>query len=216
MARPGQTSKKDEPVNVGPHDILFECPACGKSLVVDDAAEGLSVNCVGCATPVIVPPKPQMLGATQVMQPFIPPTAQHKPIPATPPKTEAPKPVTPVTPPPKIAAEPPKPAPTAKTEPQLDVAGLHERLASISNQLKEIQTQWTELTNRIASNINEVNRDLLQMAKLETSQKQMLSDWNQIVGQIAAAGQKVSDKIPTPAAVGASAGGGRSKVAFGG
>ena len=38
-------------------DIVFDCPACGKSLVVDQAAEGMIVDCPQCRTNVIVPPK---------------------------------------------------------------------------------------------------------------------------------------------------------------
>jgi transcription elongation factor Elf1 len=33
---------------VTPRDILFECPACGKSLVVDDVAQGMTVECPQC------------------------------------------------------------------------------------------------------------------------------------------------------------------------
>src|SRR5271169_6469207 len=42
---------------VTPSDILFECPACAKSLVVDDTAEGMIIDCPQCRTNVIVPPK---------------------------------------------------------------------------------------------------------------------------------------------------------------
>lgn len=211
MQRPGLTSKKPDEIAVTLHDILFECPACGKSLVVDEAAEGLSVPCAGCGISVIVPPKPQLLSATQVMHlpPGIP---AQKPAPSMPARTEAPAPAVP---PAKPAQEAAKSSPTGKAE-QIDVAALHERLAALSNQLKELQTEWAELTNRIANRINEVNRDLVQMARLETSQKQMLAEWNQIVGQIASVGQKVSEKVPQPPSSGAAAGAGRSKVAFGG
>ena len=207
MQRPGPASKRPDEIAVSPHDILFECPACGKSLVVDEAAEGLSVPCAGCNISVIVPPKPQALTATQVMH--LPPGIPgQKAAPSAPAKVE----------PPKLAAEPAKPAhdapkaaPAGKAD-QIDVAALHERLSVLANQLKELQTEWTELTNRIANRINEVNRDLVQMAKLETSQKQMLAEWNQIVGQIASAGQKMSEKIPQPPTA---AGSGRTKVTFG-
>ena len=36
-------------------DILFECPACRKSLVIDAAAVGLTIECPQCQTNVIVP-----------------------------------------------------------------------------------------------------------------------------------------------------------------
>ena len=41
---------------VNPNDIVFECPSCQKSMVIDRAAEGASVNCPKCETPVVVPP----------------------------------------------------------------------------------------------------------------------------------------------------------------
>ena len=49
-------SKMNELV-VSPRDILFECPSCGKNLVVDEAAQGLIIDCPQCHISVIVPPK---------------------------------------------------------------------------------------------------------------------------------------------------------------
>ena len=59
---------------VTPRDILFECPSCLKSLVVDEAAEGMIVNCPKCRTSVIVPPKPAPAFAPP------PPTKMGKPV----------------------------------------------------------------------------------------------------------------------------------------
>src|SRR5258708_516791 len=53
--QPAKT-KSDEIV-VTNQDILFDCPACGKSLVVDVSAEGMIVDCPQCRTNVIVPPR---------------------------------------------------------------------------------------------------------------------------------------------------------------
>lgn len=36
-------------------DILFECPRCGKSMVIDYRGAGLTIPCVDCAHPVDVP-----------------------------------------------------------------------------------------------------------------------------------------------------------------
>lgn len=36
-------------------DILFDCPLCGKSMVIDEAAVGMAVDCPQCAAKVIVP-----------------------------------------------------------------------------------------------------------------------------------------------------------------
>jgi DNA-directed RNA polymerase subunit RPC12/RpoP len=40
---------------VSESDILFECPDCGKSLVIDQAATGRVIDCPQCHTAVIVP-----------------------------------------------------------------------------------------------------------------------------------------------------------------
>lgn len=42
---------------VTPYDILFECPNCDKSMVIDEAAAGMMVECPQCHANVIVPPR---------------------------------------------------------------------------------------------------------------------------------------------------------------
>lgn len=137
-------SKSNEPV-VGPHDILFECPACSKSLVVDEDGEGMIVDCPQCHINVIVPPK-----------------NLH-------PTKSAP-------------VEAPAPPPAAETDESGDVRG---RLVALGNKLKELQTQRFEINNRMASRINEINRDLVMMARLETSHQQVIAELNQLIAHIA-------------------------------
>ena len=36
-------------------DIVFDCPHCHKSLVIDYRGAGLQINCTGCGKPVLVP-----------------------------------------------------------------------------------------------------------------------------------------------------------------
>jgi len=36
-------------------DIVFDCPHCGKNLVIDYRGAGLQVNCMQCGQPVLVP-----------------------------------------------------------------------------------------------------------------------------------------------------------------
>ncbi|MGA2221144.1 MAG: hypothetical protein ABSH21_05070 [Verrucomicrobiia bacterium] len=164
-------------------DITFECPACGKSLVVDEAAQGLIVDCPQCRTNVVVPPK--RASST--------PFAQSQPASASPST---------------VASETkPSAGPAKAGHPEL--ADLQERLMALGNQLKELQTQRMEINNRLASRINEVNRDLVMIARLETSHQQIMSEWNQIVNQIGASSVQ-------SAVVGASARSGRSRVQFGG
>jgi len=118
---------------MSPRDILFECPACHKSLVVDEAAEGLIVDCPQCHINVIVPPKPA------------------------------------------VEQRPATPA---------DGEDLRSRLVTITNKLKELQTQRAEINNRLAARMNEINRDIVMVARLETSQQQVIGELTQLVGQI--------------------------------
>jgi DNA-directed RNA polymerase subunit RPC12/RpoP len=174
-----QTKAKDESAIVTTTDILFECPSCGKSLVVDEAAEGMIIDCPQCRTNVIVPPQSTKAAA--------PPSAlkvESKPI------AEG-----------KSAA--------ANVPPE-------RRLAALAGQLKEIQAQRTEVTSRIAARLNDVNRDLVMLARLETSQQQTLSEWNQLIEKTSAAPMADEADASRPAVVGASVGkGARTRISFG-
>ncbi len=156
---------------ITPRDILFECPACGKSLVVDESAQGLIIDCPRCHINVIVPPRR--------------PAA--------------------VVPPGIVAESAPSTAPAPAGQPVTGTA--EERLMALGNQLKELQTQRTEIANRLAARLNEINRDLVMMARLETTQQQILSEWNQLASQ-----------LPRPATqttvLGSSVSAGRSRVQF--
>lgn len=44
-----------EDVEIGDTDIVFDCPHCGKNLVIDYRGAGLQINCSQCGTPVLVP-----------------------------------------------------------------------------------------------------------------------------------------------------------------
>lgn len=180
-----RAKEKMEEIVISSSDILFECPSCGKSLVVDDGAEGLIIACPQCQTSVIVPPK------------------QGKSTLAPPPETTRAHPAQEE----KVGA--------ARTQ-DADLLP-QKRLAVLAGQLKEIQAQRTEITNRIASRLNEVNRDLVLLARLETSQQQILSEWNQLVEKIAG-GQSppATDSDSTaPVVVGSSVGAaGLTRVSF--
>jgi DNA-directed RNA polymerase subunit RPC12/RpoP len=177
--------KTQEIVVVSSSDILFECPSCGKSLVVEESAEGLIIGCPQCRTNVIVPPKQNQPGLGP------PPQARRAPSPKEEHRsTTASK------------------TPGGELSPQ-------ERLAVLAGQLKEIQTQRTEVTNRIASRLNEVNRDLVMLARLETSQQQILSEWNQLLEKIAGEQSTTGADSSTPVVVGSSVtAAGRTRVSF--
>ncbi|HVM62338.1 MAG TPA: hypothetical protein VMV72_15875 [Verrucomicrobiae bacterium] len=168
-------------------DILFDCPACGKSLVVDEAAEGMIVDCPQCRTNVIVPPKS--------VKPPAPAPRKDEPV-----KRDEPAADRRARSIPSVAGESP----------------VQQRLAVLSGQLKEIQAQRTEVTGRIASRLNDVNRDLVIIARLETSQQQILAEWNQLVEKASAGQLPVESEFAQPAVIGASIpGAGRTRVAFG-
>lgn len=167
-------------------DILFDCPSCGKSLVVDISAEGMIVDCPQCRTNVIVPPRSTGL-------------------------SEASTPVTRAAAPPKEEVKS-----TEEAKSSLKDVPAQKRLAILAGQLKELQTQRGEVTGRIASRLNEVNRDLVMLARLETSQQQILSEWNQLVEKIGAGSHADDVDASKPVVVGASVDNvGRTRVSFG-
>jgi len=45
-------------ITITPSDILFECPNCSKSMVIDESAVGKIVDCPRCPAQVIVPSRP--------------------------------------------------------------------------------------------------------------------------------------------------------------
>jgi predicted RNA-binding Zn-ribbon protein involved in translation (DUF1610 family) len=169
----------DTAVTVTTRDIMFECPSCGKSLVVDEAAAGLIVDCPQCRINVIVPPKSTPAGPPQTQSPTI--ATQSKPA-FAPGETKA---------------------------SGGDAGNLKERLTSLGNQLKELQTQRTEINNRIAARLNELNRDLVLLARVETSQQQILSEWQQVIGKLSTV--LASDHVPV--VLGSNVGG-HSRVQF--
>jgi DNA-directed RNA polymerase subunit RPC12/RpoP len=46
---------QDSAVKIGPDDLVFNCPRCGKSLTIDHRGAGLMVPCPDCSSQVMVP-----------------------------------------------------------------------------------------------------------------------------------------------------------------
>jgi DNA-directed RNA polymerase subunit RPC12/RpoP len=177
---------KPEEIVVTNQDILFDCPSCGKSLVVDVSAEGMIVDCPQCRTNVIVPPRSTT-------------------------RSEPPASVT--------RAMPSKEEAKSTEEAGSGAANMpaQKRLAVLAGQLKELQTQRGEVTGRIASRLNEVNRDLVMLARLETSQQQILGEWNQLVEKISPALYTDDIDASKPVVVGSSVDtGSRMRIPIGG
>jgi DNA-directed RNA polymerase subunit RPC12/RpoP len=185
MNKQPEKTKSDETV-VTNQDILFDCPSCGKSLVVDVSAEGMIVDCPQCRTNVIVPPRSTTRSE--------PPASVTRAVPS---KEET-----------KSAEETHSGA--------MDVPA-QKRLAVLAGQLKELQTQRGEVTGRIASRLNEVNRDLVMLARLETSQQQILGEWNQLVEKIPVGSHTDDVDASKPVVVGSSVDKGtRTRIPIGG
>ena len=137
MANHADNQSQNTPVQITERDIVFECAACRKSLVVDETAEGLTIECPQCHISVIVPPK----------KPYVP----------TPP-----------------------PPPLSET---VQIAAGQGQLVALVSKLKELQAQRAEISSRLASRLNELNRDLILLARLDTSHQKVVSDLNELTGK---------------------------------
>ena len=185
MSKPS-TKAESSDIVVTNQDILFDCPSCGKSLVVDVSAEGMIVDCPQCRTNVIVPPRSSTRSE--------PPASVTRAVPS---KEEA-----------KYAEE---------TGSSTTDVPAQKRLAVLASQLKELQTQRGEVTGRIAARLNEVNRDLVMLARLETSQQQILSEWNHLVEKISTTSHIDDVDASKPVVVGSSVDkGSRVRIPIGG
>ena len=56
-------------VDIGPEDIVFNCPKCGKSLTIDARGTGLMVPCPDCGTQVMVPAPGEASEADEMLSP---------------------------------------------------------------------------------------------------------------------------------------------------
>ena len=56
-------------VDIGPEDIVFNCPKCGKSLTIDARGTGLMVPCPDCGTQVMVPAPGEASDAGEMLSP---------------------------------------------------------------------------------------------------------------------------------------------------
>jgi len=150
-------------------DVLFECPSCEKSLVVNSSASGMTVECPQCHLSLIVPPQSE--------SPMSPPPPMRSPSPS-PVNISAPSPV--------------------QTD-SASIAAWQEQLHTLVSQLQEQESHWNELMGRIVSQMNQINHDWSMLAQLETSQKQTLNEWNQIAEKIAEIKLTVPPLHPSPA-----------------
>jgi predicted RNA-binding Zn-ribbon protein involved in translation (DUF1610 family) len=72
MENAPSTGVGNEEITITPQDVLFDCPRCGKSMVIDESAIGIVIECQGCQQQVIVPArlpapdKEELLTAAQV------------------------------------------------------------------------------------------------------------------------------------------------------
>jgi len=134
MATHDDNQSQNALVQITERDIVFECAACRKSLVVDESAEGATIECPQCHISVIVPPK----------KPYVP------------------------TPPPQSLNE------------TVAITGGQGQLLPLVSKLKELQSQRAEISSRLASRLNELNRDLVLLSRVDASQQKVVSDLNEL------------------------------------
>ena len=61
--------QQESAVDIGPEDIVFNCPKCGKSLTIDARGTGLMVPCPDCGTQVMVPAPGEASDAADMLSP---------------------------------------------------------------------------------------------------------------------------------------------------
>ncbi|GEM_PF-1935888 len=128
-------------------DIAFECPMCGKSMIVSAEGAGEIVMCPACDQEVIVPGGPLWDEVQAQMEA----KAQQ-------------------------AGEGIEPAPeeegaAVEVEETGDLDVLRERLRTMENQLRENKTQCTEMAEAITQALNQATRYKLKLQRLEDKQR---------------------------------------------
>ena len=162
MKSPGALQSSPPTVVILPHDILFDCPKCRKSLAVDQNGEGMIVQCPQCGTDVIVPPKPR--AATGPPPSFS--THTPTPLPLQLARMEVPSQITQIH--------------TQHTETEV----LQTRLAVLSTRIKELQGQRADLIARMMSHIDEVNRIFERLGGLQGAENEIHRGWDRVVEEI--------------------------------
>jgi len=141
-------------------DILFDCPACGKNLVIDGGGAGLKILCPQCQSKVTVPGQKA------------PPKEEKKPAPPPPPpkEPEKPRPEAAEKNPAvekQSAAEAVQPFDTSKLD-GWDDEKLQNRFKELKHLLKENTSQRTETIEYISHANLKLQRETIKLRKLET------------------------------------------------
>jgi transcription elongation factor Elf1 len=129
-----------------PQDIAFECPMCGKVMIVSAEGAGEIVMCPACDQEVIVPGGPLWDEVQAQMEAEAQQAGEGA---QAPPEEESPAPV----------------------EESGDLAELRERLRTLENQLRENRTQCTETAEAITQALNQATRYKLKLQRLEEKQR---------------------------------------------
>jgi transcription elongation factor Elf1 len=127
-------------------DIAFECPMCGKAMIVSAEGAGEIVMCPACDQEVIVPGGPLWDEVQAQMEAEAQQAGES---------TEA-------------AVEEETVEQPAATG---DLAELRERLRTMENQLRENRTQCTETAEAITQALNQATRYKLKLQRLEEKQR---------------------------------------------
>lgn len=130
----------------GAPDIMFECPMCGKTMVVAAEGAGEIVMCPACDQEVIVPGGPLWDEVQAQLEAEAQPAGTEQEMP-----------------PPE---QPPRPSDTPSS-----LAELRERLQALEHQLRENRAQCTETAEAITQALNQATRYKLKLQRLEERQR---------------------------------------------
>ncbi|MDZ4815507.1 MAG: hypothetical protein SGI71_04495 [Verrucomicrobiota bacterium] len=143
-------------------DIVFDCPVCGKSLVIDEAGSGMRIACPQCQGKIIVPKADNSTGPSISDAPsFVQPSTVHQD------PTHQPA----ATAPPPSATQKPAQAPEVKFDENKyegwDQTKLDARHKELLHLMKENASQRTETTEYISHANLKLQRETLKLRKLE-------------------------------------------------
>ncbi len=151
--QPAEPADAAETVEVTERDIVFNCPHCSGELVVDNEGAGMTFNCPHCGGRVTVPHVPSAGSMEPAGQPEGEASANE----------------------PADAAQHTGAArlPSGKSDARaFDFAGqsdedITRRVEELRNQLKENQSQTTEMRGHLNRAVIEMNRYQLKLQKLQ-------------------------------------------------
>ncbi len=166
-------------------EIRFDCPHCSAPLVIDAGASVKTLDCKRCRKSVRVPrtvlPSPGRAAAASITPPLAKTAPPIAPLVTTPPAVQSVRPSavkTPIATPPtsqKPTAPPPTATPSAAKPPAPGAANISLTVEELERQLKENQSQRTEVVGQINQLNIQLHRWQLRLNMLNDRQKELES-----------------------------------------